>query len=167
MYILAGGEPAGGTEESTLAQLRLPEFSKDGVDGVSTPSTKPKLTTAGSHPSAGSESDLLSTSVSPFVLSEGLPPVPAKLVAKIQKGDYVDMAELLRDNMEWEHPLSTSDSSESKSGRASRREVPDLLSWITCFGVYASVIRDKYPQKAKQLLAYQTLIVREARRCRG
>ena len=26
--------------------------------------------------------------------------VPAKLVAKIQKGDYVDMAELLKDNIE-------------------------------------------------------------------
>ena len=26
---------------------------------------------------------------------EGLPPIPAKLVAKIQRGDFVDMAELL------------------------------------------------------------------------
>ncbi len=31
----------------------------------------------------------------PFVLSEGLPAIPAKLVRKIQKGGYVDMAELL------------------------------------------------------------------------
>ncbi len=33
----------------------------------------------------------------PFVLSEGLPAIPAKLVRKIQKGGFVDMAELLRD----------------------------------------------------------------------
>ena len=45
--------------------------------------------------------------------------------------------------------------------------MPDLLSWITCFGIYASVICDKSLGKAKQLLAYQTLIVREARRCGG
>ena len=45
---------------------------------------------------------------------------------------------------------------------ASRREVPDILSWITCFGIYAS---DKSPEKVKQLLAYQTLIVCEACRC--
>ena len=64
-----------------------------------------------------------------------MPPVPAKLVAKIQKGDYVDMAELLRNNMEYERRQTTSDSLESKSGRASRRKVPDLLSWITCFGM--------------------------------
>ena len=31
-----------------------------------------------------------------FVPSEGLPPVPAKLVKKILKGEFVDMAELLR-----------------------------------------------------------------------
>ena len=36
----------------------------------------------------------------PFLLSEGLPPVPAKLVGRILKGDFVDMAELLRDNLE-------------------------------------------------------------------
>ena len=74
--------------------------------------------------------DLPSTAASPFVRSEGLPPV-----AEIQKGGYVDMAELLCDNMEWEYRQLTSDSSGSKSGRASRREAPDLLCWITYFGI--------------------------------
>ena len=41
-------------------------------------------------------------------------------------------------------------------------EVPDLLSWITCLGIYASVIYEKSPEKPKHLLAYQTLFVREA-----
>ena len=36
----------------------------------------------------------------PFVLSNGLAPVPAKLVARILRGEFVDMAELLRDNLE-------------------------------------------------------------------
>ena len=36
----------------------------------------------------------------PFVLSDGLAPVPAKLVARILRGKFVDMAELLRDNLE-------------------------------------------------------------------
>ncbi len=57
----------------------------------------------------------------PFILSEGLPPVPHKLVKKIQKG------ELLRDNME----LGRRQSLEAGLGggaRPSRREVPDLLS---------------------------------------
>lgn len=92
----------GGGRGEYSGTITAPEFPEDGIDGVSTPSTKPKLSTAGSHPPPGSESDLPSTSVSPFVPSEGLPLVPAKLVAKIQKRDYVDMAELLHENMEWE-----------------------------------------------------------------
>jgi len=43
------------------------------------------------------------------------------------------------------------------------REVPDLLSWLQCFGALAS----KYPEKTTQLLAYQTIIIREARQCGG
>ncbi len=41
-----------------------------------------------------------SATAPPFVLSEGLAPIPAKLVAKIQWGEFVDMEELLRDNLE-------------------------------------------------------------------
>lgn len=164
VHILTGVEPADGSEQGQVARLKLPEFPKNDEGLQPLPSTgTPKVPAS----LTGLEADPPSSSTSPFVLSEGLPPVPAKLVAKIQKGDYVDMAELLRDNMEWERRLSSSDSSGSKIGRASRREVPDLLSWITCFGIYASVVCDKSPEKAKQLLAYQTLIVREARRCGG
>ena len=81
-------------DESAVAQLQLPEFPKEGDDKRSAPPIKPT-------PLAGrSESD--TPSASPFILSEGLPPVRAKLVAKIKKGNYVDMAELLHDNMEWD-----------------------------------------------------------------
>ena len=38
----------------------------------------------------------------PFVLSEALSVVPAKLVWRIRWGEFVDMAELLKDNMEVE-----------------------------------------------------------------
>ena len=36
----------------------------------------------------------------PFLLSAGLALIPPRLVAKIQKLEFVDMAELLRDNLE-------------------------------------------------------------------
>ena len=45
--------------------------------------------------------------------------------------------------------------------------VPDLLSWVQCFGTYVAIVTSKKPEKMRQLLAYQTLIVREARRCGG
>ena len=120
-YIPTGTEPAAGSEETAVAHLGLPEFPKEGVPATA---TKSKLPATGTHTLVGSESDLPSTSATPFVLSEGLPPVPAKLVAKIQRGDYVYMAELLRDNMEWERRRLVSESAGPKSGRVGRREVP-------------------------------------------
>ena len=104
----------------------------------------------------------------PFILGEGLPPVAAKLVVKIQRGDFVDMAELMRDNMEAERRAEQDGAIGSPFNKQSRRrEVPDLLSWIQCFGTYISVVVAKSPAKVKQLLAYQTMIVREAHRCGG
>ena len=76
------------------------------------------------------------------------------------------MAELLRDNME----LGRRHHLEAGLGggtRPSRREVPDLLSWIACFGVYASMVAQKCPNRVRELWAYQTMVVHEARRCGG
>ena len=105
----------------------------------------------------------------PFILSEGLAPVPVKLVTKILKGDFVDMAELLRDNLEAQHRGNLQDASAidlSQSKRA-RREIPDLLSWVQCFGTCLAEIATKHPDRLWQLLAYQMLVVRKAHRCGG
>ena len=69
-------------------------------------------------------------------------------------------------NMELQRRQS-SDSGCQNQNKTNRREVPDLLSWITCFGTYASVVCDKQPQRIRELWAYQTMLVREARRCGG
>ena len=52
-------------------------------------------------------------------------------------------------------------------GKTQRREVPDILSWIQCFRFYFSVMASKYPERVPNMLAYQTTLVREARRCGG
>ena len=80
----------------------------------------------------------------------------------------MDMAELLRDNLEAQRRVAMQDApSSSAAVSRPRREVPDLLSWVQCFGVYIAVVTSKFPERTHKLLAYQTLIVREARRCGG
>ena len=74
----------------------------------------------------------------PFILREGLPPVPHKLASKILRGEYIDIAELLRTTLkckdgrrpQLQQPLTPRPSSTPKS----RREVPYILSWVQCFG---------------------------------
>ena len=78
-----------------------------------------------------------------------LPPVPAKLVAKILKGEYVDMAELLRDNMEAERRRARSDTQNNNS--TNRREISDLFSWVQYFGTYAAVVATQSPGKTRQV----------------
>ena len=142
-----------GVEKSKPSEPEHPtQHTPSGVVGA-----EPKSTQSDLKEGSGSSPGV-------FILSEGLPPVPAKLVSKIQRGDYVDMAELLRDNMEMERRQPAD---AQGIGRQGRREVPDILSWITCFGMYASVLCDKYPDKVRQMFAYQTIMVREARRCGG
>ena len=104
----------------------------------------------------------------PFIPSVCLPPVPSKLVAKIIKGDFVDMAELLRDNIEAERQRAMGDiSSCPNASRPQRRKVPDFMSWLQCFGTYVAVVANHKPERIKQLMAYQTIMIREDRRCGG
>ena len=103
----------------------------------------------------------------PFILSEGLPPVPAKIVTRILRGEFIDMAELLRDNLEAQRRGALQDAPSSTGVSRSRREVPDLLSWVQCFSIYTAVMASAFPERVHKLLAYQTLIIREARRYGG
>lgn len=75
------------------------------------------------------------------------------------------MADLLRDNLEAQQ--RSVDQESIQSTRTKKREIPDLLSWVSCFGAYAAVLTAKYPEISRQLWAYQTMIVREACRCGG
>ena len=105
----------------------------------------------------------------PFVLGEGIPTVPSKLVARIWKGEYIDMADLLRDNLEADRRRSglLTPSAVLAQAKPIRREVPDILSWAQCFSVYIGVTAEKQPHRVKLLLAYQSTVLREARRCGG
>ena len=66
------------------------------------------------------------TMESPFILSEALPVVLAKLVKRIQKAEHVDIAELLKDNMEAERRRMLSDNAFPQThftNRPARREI--------------------------------------------
>ena len=72
--------------------------------------------------------------------------IPAKLV---KRGEYVDMAELLKDNMEAERHRSIQEEGSASLGTCScpRREIPDALSWTYCISIFAAIICAKWPQR--------------------
>ena len=106
----------------------------------------------------------------PFLLSEGLPTIPnkIKIVKKITNGDFVDMAELLRDNIEAERRVSAVEGQKPpKAAHTARRKIPDLLSCVQGFGTFIAIVTSVHPGKVRQLLTYQTFIIREGRRLGG
>lgn len=101
-----------------------------------------------------------------------LPSFPAKILKKIREGDFVDVAELLRDNIEVEHRQGQVEGGcssliSNSANKARRWEEPDILSWCQCFAIFVSMIAIMQPERVSQMLAYQAMLVWEARQCGG
>jgi len=99
------------------------------------------------------------------VLGEGLLILPANLTAKVLRGEFVEMHELLQDNIALkkvaEDPNCTSHAKPSKK-RELTEDVQELLSWVECFNLFSSVLTTKYPKLDKALTVYQSTIMHEA-----
>ena len=89
-------------------------------------------------------------------LIDSLAPIPPKLVPTIQKFQFAHMAELLRDNLEVQRCATLQEQSSTPTSHSytRRREIANLLSCVSCLGVYTAVLADKHPGNSKQLLVY-------------
>ena len=92
--------------------------------------------------------------VQKFQLGPTLPVVPARIVRRVLRRDFVDMAELMEENLE----LELRRASESDEGKPvplhKLKPVPDVLTWARSFCLYAGIVVTSHPSKARDLLAY-------------
>ncbi len=96
-----------------------------------------------------------------FQLGETLPVVPARIVRRILKGDFVNMAELTEENLEVElrHSLDGEDSKPVPAHKL--RPVGDLMGWVRAFCQFAGIVVQFHPGKAVDLWAYsRTSLIR-------
>ena len=107
----------------------------------------------------------------PVRLSPSFPLIPAKLVAKIQSLQYVELKEFLPDNLELMKRMEAVDraafSGLPPSLRPKMREVPSIAAWAYCFGQYVAVLAESHPHLVKDRLTYMCLILSEARKNGG
>ena len=93
----------------------------------------------------------------PILISDGLPPVPARLVKRIKQGIFVEMSELLPDH------LGSADANVEKEDRHTNKtklnEVNNIINWIQCFGIYIAVLSRSTPERVADLVGYQSLII--------
>jgi len=99
----------------------------------------------------------------PVLVSNGFPPIPFKLVKRVEDGLFVEMAELLPSY------LDSADLNSGDQSARSRRQPPtvsDIVDWIQCFAVYTAIISRKKPKRVPDLLGYQSLIIGASTDCR-
>ena len=87
-------------------------------------------------------------------IGAGLPPILPRLVAHILSGEFIDMADLLPDQL---GPSSTE--TQPKGSRPQYRAISNILEWVKCFGAYIAVLSSKQPHRIPDLLGYMTLII--------
>ena len=104
----------------------------------------------------------------PLILSSALPAVPAKVVDKINNGLFVELKELLIDNMallqrlqEVGHPSSH----QLLSTPTRLRDIQDPLTWVSCFLSFMAVKANHDP--TRELVAYALIIIQLARKHGG
>lgn len=129
--------------------------------------TLPALVTASVSTGASPTASTIKPS-SAMVLSSALPPITAKLVAKITSGQFVAMKELLAENMSLCHQLESFPTHQhlfSGMTKPRLREIDSPLTWMSCFLAYAAV--KTTDQATRNLLTYGCLVIREAQRHSG
>ena len=163
---LDGGVPTAG-DLSGISTFDPNEGMQPGDSGA-TPST-PTILLPGSSQGPPPKAPLLpGTSQGPppkapgTHIGEGLPPVPAKLVARIVRHEFVEMHELLP---EFWHDQK--DGGKTTDKAKSKKRALDLTVWLQCFAVYVGVLGPRFPAEVPELMAYMISIVRASQEYEG
>ena len=105
-----------------------------------------------------------------MILSPALDCIPQRLVQRIQGVHFLEMRELLSDNISLHEQLEAVHAQGNLAPypaalQTRQREVPSLISWLYCFTTYIAVRTPD--QLTRDMLAYCRLITREALRHGG
>ena len=107
----------------------------------------------------------------PVVVGPGFSPVPAKLVAQIVAGKYVDLSELLAVNLVQKDPepqlLLDGRLVLTSQPKKQRRRIEDIASWMEAFAIFSLILVSSFPHRWKDLMQYQLLILRTYRHFSG
>ena len=90
-------------------------------------------------------------------VGEGLPPVPARLAAKIRQWEYIEMGELLPEF--WSGPKDGEGEPRERRPRQGRK-VAEIFTWLQCYSSFVAVLAPTEPQVIPELMAYMGLIIR-------
>ena len=104
-------------------------------------------------------------------IGQGLPTVPKTLVNKIQRWEFVDLAELLPATSAHDTATETAAQFTLFLGyeltHARKRQINTITEWVQAFSVLAAIILPKFPAYTVQMMAYQPTILKAAQQYDG
>ena len=104
-----------------------------------------------------------------MILSPAADPIPHALVQRIQSGQFVEMRDLLADNIALLNQVSSLHGTlplPLTTVNCTRlREVPSFVSWLYCFNAYMAVWTSD--PSTRDMLTYSRLLIQEALRYGG
>ena len=150
-FLIISGSSSGRTPMSSLSNVPIIATAVDN----STP-----VGAVMSH-TPESRTDCANTGV---IVSPSLPPVPGKVIEKIKNNQFVDLRELMPDNIALAKLLSQVGAPNIVQSGTRMREIEDPLTWCFYFLALAVSIEEK---KARDLATYGQLVIYLAQRHGG
>ena len=180
-FIADGAVPVFGSVDSRGRSVTFPSFVKTFarpvVQSVELPvsshvansSTPPPASVH--QPYVGPASVLPPPFQLPFIVGPGYSPVPYKLVSQIVSGKFVDLADLLSENLVNAEPepqvMFDGRLVLAAPPKKPRRQLMDIAQWVEAFTIFTAIIVSHFPRRWKDLLQYKLLILRTHRQYFG
>ena len=132
-----------------------------------TSSTFPPLSLGGSL-GATTFSSTPPTLGSDFPVGPGYSPIPHKLVVKITGGQFVELADLLSDNIKAQdtQPQAYLEGRLLVEKKKRVVEITDIVTWVEAFSIFCLVLCNSFPSRWLDLHKYKLLIIQTAKRFR-
>ena len=129
---------------------------------------KPLLAgTSGDEKSSPKEEERTTSKDDLILVGEGLPPISSKIVQSIERGDFIDLAQLLPKTPNWDDEVYTEVADQviliSKVKPTKQKSIQDLPTWVEAFCTFAAVKGKKFPKLIPELMAYAATIAKAAR----
>ena len=96
--------------------------------------------------------------IADYQVHTGQPPIPKEIVKQIREGKYVNFQELLPESLDKEN-------AKNKTFVDETERVDDITKWTDCMAAYIAIFTCDYPNRIRDLLAYQGIITRLYREC--
>ena len=84
-------------------------------------------------------------------MGEGLPPVPPQLDERIERGDFIEMCELIPEY--WMVQKGEEAAAERMTRIRGRKQSQDIHVWVQCFAMYVAVVSGKWPKQVPEMVA--------------